>query len=540
MTKNRTFNIILMVFIIIGFYGCEKEFATVTASGIVDTTTVNFSNKYSKFIVRATNKKLNPVQSNNMPSGLIGAFNNNAFGSYKADFVSQLRPSQFNPTFATELEQLTIDKVIFSMPFFSTSVAQNEDGSTSYQLDSIYANKDGDFYKTIKISVYESNYFIRDFDPTSNELNVSQNYYSNKSTGASIINDSELEKELLFELDNFEPSAQEIQITENDSIIERLSPRIYTELDNIDYWQSKIFDKQGSEELSNSNNFNNYFRGLYFKVTTNDNLGSLFMFDPSQANITIYYSTESIDPGSNDDENEEDAVTNKTFTLSLSGNRINFFENNLNVPEEDESTLYLSGTEGAMGVLELFDEETTEHPNSNEDNQLPDVSIDIKDLINKDILINEANIVIEKTSSNDFEPHRLFIYDAENSFVLSDYNFDISASSDPATSRTNHLSTLYTETINDEVRAFYKFKVTNHIKNIIKNDSTNVKIGLTVSANVNLESEGITYDILDQDFPRNIPVSSNFYPKATKLSANYNNEISENVYLEIYYTEQKQ
>lgn len=540
MTKNRTFNIILMVFIIIGFYGCEKEFATVTASGIVDTTTVNFSNKYSKFIVRATNKKLNPVQSNNMPSGLIGAFNNSEFGSYKADFVSQLRPSQFNPTFATELEQLTIDKVIFSMPFFSTTVAQNEDGSTSYQLDSIYANKDGDFYKTIKISVYESNYFIRDFDPTSNELNVSQNYYSNKSTGTSIISDSELEKELLFELDNFEPSAQEIQITENDSIIERLSPRIYTELDNIDYWQSKIFDKQGSEELSNSNNFNNYFRGLYFKVTTNDNLGSLFMFDPSQANITIYYSTENIDPGSNDDENEEDTITNKTFTLSLSGNRINFFENNLNLPEEDESTLYLSGTEGAMGILELFDEETTEHPNSNEDNQLPDVSIDIKDLINKDILINEANIVIEKTSSNDFEPHRLFIYDAENNFVLSDYNFDVSASSDPATSRTNHLSTLYTETINDEVREFYKFKVTNHIKNIIKNDSTNVKIGLTVSANVNLESEGITYDILDQDFPENIPVSSNFYPKATKLSANYNNEISENVYLEIYYTEQKQ
>ncbi len=540
MTKNRTFNIILMVFIIIGFYGCEKEFATVTASGIVDTTTVNFSNKYSKFIVRATNKKLNPIQSNNMPSGLIGAFNNSEFGSYKADFVSQLRPSQFNPTFATELEQLTIDKVIFSMPFFSTTVAQNEDGSTSYQLDSIYANKDGDFYKTIKISVYESNYFIRDFDPTSNELNVSQNYYSNKSTGSSIISDSELEKELLFELDNFEPSAQEIQITENDSIIERLSPRIYTELDNIDYWQSKIFDKQGSEELSNSNNFNNYFRGLYFKVTTNDNLGSLFMFDPSQANITIYYSTESIDPSSSDDENDEDAVTNKTFTLSLSGNRINFFENNLNLPEEDESTLYLSGTEGAMGILELFDEETTEHPNSNEDNQLPDVSIDIKDLINKDILINEANIVIEKTSSNDFEPHRLFIYDAENNFVLSDYNFDVSASSDPATSRTNHLSTLYTETINDEVREFYKFKVTNHIKNIIKNDSTNVKIGLTVSANVNLESEGITYDILDQDFPENIPVSSNFYPKATKLSANYNNEISENVYLEIYYTEQKQ
>ena len=98
-------------FIVVGFYSCEKEFATVTASGIVDTTTVNFKNTYSKFIIRSKTLKLNPIQSNNLPVGLIGKFNNPEFGSYNAEFVTQLRPSQFNPIFAENLENLTIDKV---------------------------------------------------------------------------------------------------------------------------------------------------------------------------------------------------------------------------------------------------------------------------------------------------------------------------------------------------------------------------------------------------------------------------------------------
>lgn len=534
MTRNYTFKIILVTFfIVLGFQSCEKEFATVTASGIVDTTTVNFQNKHKKYIVRTKTHKLNPVQSNNMPVGLLGAFQNPEFGNYNAEFVSQLRPSQFNPIFVDDLEQLTIDKIVFSLPYYATATQQNEDESTTYELDSVYGNLDGDFFKSIKISVYESNYYIRDFDPSQNELNSSQKYYSNKSTGTNSINNSDLEKELLFKLDNFAPSNDEINIVENDSIIDRLSPRIYIELDNFDYWQSKIFDKQGSEELSNLNNFNNYFRGLFFKVESDDGQGSIFMFDTTKANITIYYSTKKIIP----DDDEEESINNKTFTLSLSGNKINFFNNNLNIPESDNSTLYLSGTDGAVSVLDLFDAETVEHPFNEE---LPDVSVDVEELMTNDILINEANIVVARKTASAFEPHRLFIYDIDNNTVLSDYNLDVSAGSNAATSRTNHLSTLITDTINGEVKNFYKFRITNHIKNIIKKDSTNVRIGLAVSADVNLESNGIRYDLLNQTTPDKVPVSSNIYPKATQLEANNNNELSEDVYLEIFYTEQKQ
>ena len=47
------------------------------------------------------------------------------------------------------------------------------------------------------LNVFESNYFIRDYDPSANEPNVNQKYYSNKSNGVNQINDLELEKELL-------------------------------------------------------------------------------------------------------------------------------------------------------------------------------------------------------------------------------------------------------------------------------------------------------------------------------------------------------
>ena len=170
---------------------------------------------------------------------------------------------------------------------------------------------------------------------------------------------------------------------------------------------------------------------------------------------------------------------------------------------------------------------------------MDDVSVDVEELMAKDILINEANIIIQKTGSNAFEPHRIFIYDLENNAVLSDYNLDVSASNNPRTSITNHLSTLITDTINGEVRHFYKFRITNHIKNIIKKDAKNVKIGLTVSADVNLEANGIIYEALDQDFPEKIPLSSNIYPKALILGGNDVNELSDNVFLEIFYTEQK-
>ena len=121
---------------------------------------------------------------------------------------------------------------------------------------------------------------------------------------------------------------------------------MYFEFEDLDYWRSKIIEKQGSSELSNSNNFNNYFRGLYLNVSEDNSDGSLTIFDPNQANITIYYNVKDID-----DETSESITTNKTYTLSFSGNRINFFNNALSIPVNNDESIHISGTEGSIGVL---------------------------------------------------------------------------------------------------------------------------------------------------------------------------------------------
>ena len=161
----------------------------------------------------------------------------------------------------------------------------------------------------------------------------------------------------------------------------------------------------------------------------------------------------------------DETVTNKTFNLNLSGNKIGFYNNALNIAENDNNTLSISGTDGSIGILELFSDEMIEHPF---DDNLPDVSVDVEELISNDILINEANIIVQKTGNSDFEPNRIFIYNLDDSSVISDYNLDISANSDPATSRINHLSALITDTINGEVKQFYKFRITNHIKTLLR------------------------------------------------------------------------
>ena len=58
-----------------------------------------------------------------------------------------------------------------------------------------------------------------------------------------------LKKNYYLEINDFHPDPSEIQLfyEDTDSIIERLSPRIYFEFEDLDYWRSKIIEKQGTQ-----------------------------------------------------------------------------------------------------------------------------------------------------------------------------------------------------------------------------------------------------------------------------------------------------
>src|SRR5690606_23550571 len=97
-------------------------------------------------------------------------------------------------------------------------------------------------------------------------------------------------------------------------------PGLRIKLDSL-FFQTKIIEMEGTEELRNSNNFKNFLRGIYFKVNSPTNNGSLFIFDATKAYVSIFYSF--------DDEDDPEVRDNGVFKLNFGGINVNTFSNQL-------------------------------------------------------------------------------------------------------------------------------------------------------------------------------------------------------------------
>ena len=101
---------------------------------------------------------------------------------------------------------------------------------------------------------------------------------------------------------------------------EEITPGLRIKLDST-FFQNNVIDMEGTPELRNSNNFKNFIRGLYFKVNSSSNDGSLFIFDKTKAYVSIFYTS---DKESNPDEKES-----KVYKLNFGGIAVNTFQNQL-------------------------------------------------------------------------------------------------------------------------------------------------------------------------------------------------------------------
>ena len=162
-------NVAVLALLITSFVACDKDFATI-GSDIIGQN--NFSTNYSNYEVTAYSRKLNPVQTNGLPVHLLGVYKDPVYGLTTATVVSQLSLSQLEPTFG---DDVTLDSVVLTIPYFSKTIEINSEGETIYELDSMFGNS------KMKLSIFENNYFLRSFDPNS-AFNTPQSYYSNQST----------------------------------------------------------------------------------------------------------------------------------------------------------------------------------------------------------------------------------------------------------------------------------------------------------------------------------------------------------------------
>ena len=539
------FQHIKIIVILLAFVSCEKDFASFDSEVINSDNAINFSTNSVEYNLTTKSEMVNPVQTNNLPSFLLGSYNHPQYGRSNSSFVGQMVPSEYNHDFG---DNVVLDSVVLTIPYFSRGIDTSEEGDITYEIDSVYGED------PIKISVYRNNFFFRTFDPFS-DFDTSQSYYSNGSLSVEeIIDAGQLEGELLFEIDDFTPSPEQINLTKIDTagnpyVAQRIAPALRFKLNNPNdnFWETNFFENEGNQVLTNEPNFKEFFRGLYIKVESNSN-GSIMLlnFASSNTKLTIHYTSDNTNVGDSDTGSIDDIETNQhEYVMNFSGNLINLFdnENPIDVGLIDQTNgsenIYLRGGEGIVSTLDLFSGTIT-----NDNGEEMSAFDHFKQFFYDDIadepirIVNEAYIefFVNQNFTNNDEPERIYIYNYEQNTALIDYFLDQSVSSLTINAKINHLEPLVRDSLDDDKGIKYKIRITEHLNNLILRDSTNAKLALGVISDV---ASVQNFKILDGSESENKRLASGIIlsPKGTILHGNLSADIEKRPKIKIYYTE---
>jgi hypothetical protein len=543
MLKNSFFKTIPFLLFIILFNSCDKEFSVVGEDIVGDNT---FGITKEEFPVVAYNQKIGPVQSNDMAVNPLGIYNNPSFGKTKANFVTQVALETLSIDFHASAE---VTSVVLTIPYFSTKTATNSEGVGTYELDSIYGPK----LAKMKLSIYESGYYMMDLDLNPGEqFTEPQKYYTNQyddfykkiqpseATPLLLNDDSDNAQNAEF---FFDPKEHSVTTTATDGTktTTRTAPGMQLNL-NKAFFETKIL-KASDAILANNDVFEEYFRGLVFNIESiGANEGNMAMINFQKGTITVNYK-ETIDK----------VVTEKKMVIKLSGHTASFLEqsdikegyanatNPANVDDTNgDANLYLKGGEGSISILKIFgDDNFGDDGVSGAKNGVPD-RLDI--LRTNKCLVNQAELTFyldSKAMGSSSIAQRIYLYDFDNNLVLADYTNDLSVSSNSKNNRFVFGGIIYKPKADTYEGSYYKFRITEHIRNLVKNkDLKNVNLGLVVTEDI---SKSSFYSLLDQTkIPLKVPMASVMNPLGTIVFGNNipsdNANYAKRLKFEIYYT----
>lgn len=565
---KKTFNALkytLLAVFIGTVAGCNEDFSTLD-SNVLNEDNFNLNAANQDISIKAYNENLQTLQINSLGANLLGHYTDPSFGTTTASVITQVTPATFGPNFGNNP---VIDSVKITIPYFSTRTNLTDgSGRPIFRIDSLFVkdNKPSINTNDFKLTIFQNTFFLRNFDPNNVE-STTQNYYSNAEstvnsaiTTSGTINFDDHIGYKIFEDLQFRPNASAREV--NGTF---LGPALEENLINSDedrnFWSELLFvDAAENSVFNNANEFRNYFRGLYFKVEPQNNDGSMLLInflDP-QANITVFYSR--------DDEINAGGRLQASYTLNFNGNRVNTFVNNFNndLPvvadtENGDSLLFLKGTEGAMGVVELFDGEVdcngdglidaldcfkkTFRKTDASGNILPAVNnrFELKRLINEAILVIYEDENLDNPIDDNgetFHTHdRLFIYDLASNTPLVDYITDPSiVSTNALVSRSFSLGTRTTD--DNGENAQYKLRLTGFLNNILVNESLDdrdvFKLGITNTNNVDID---VINDVLNiNSCVTAVPATAIITPRGTKINGT-NVDTDKKMRLRLFFTE---
>lgn len=541
MNKFPVFKSLIVAFGFILTLSCDKDYNEVGANIIGDD---NFTfDKDVASTVTCYNQFDAAVQSNNLPINMLGVNDVPGFGTTTASFVTQIELASI-PTLKTIVD---VQKVELTVPYYSTLISTDSNDNSTYVLDSIYGTKDANNVVTGKINlgIYESNKYLETYD----QFLSLKKYYSDEASifesnlGTIMLNDSIA----VSENSQFTFSAAqqtEITVAETEAgakTTTKVAPRMKLQL-NKAYFKEKLFGTAAAGKLVSNSVFKEYFRGIYFKVEAISGNNAMAALNFKNGKITINYTEKETATST--------TITHKTLVLNFNTNvqggtinTINFFKNTYNnsnlptgsIPALATTNLFLKGGSGFHSYIDLFGtaDENGKVPTKD---ALGNYVQEIKRIKDKNWIINEANLIFTSSSTSSFDenPNRIYLYDAVNRKPLLDYYSDAFVnSSKPKYSKLTHSGIKYTE--NGLTK--YKIRITNHIKNIINKDSTNVRLGLVVTEDINTVTNLFIKNAPTNKYYNRVPVSSVINPLGTILyGSDPNVEDSKRVKLEIFYT----
>ena len=517
---KRLSNITVALLMVLAFISCDDDFNTI--GGELIGGQLDSLPRYDAKVV-AYSKNIGGVQTNNLPSNLLGVYIDPVYGQQIANVLTQLSLSTNNPLFGTEP---SLDSVVLTLPYFNTQTELDDLGNPVYKLDSVYGNM------PFKLKISRSNFFLNDFNPEAN-FETRQRYYSDQGP----LFKSNLVGDPIYINEAFRPSNRGVVYLEENITGEidtiRAKPRLRVNLP-APFFQENIIDKQGSIELSNNNNFRNFIRGLYFEAEAlNDNgTMALLNFTDPEAGITLYYTNLVVDTADSDGDGDTTEMVEKqnSYKLNFGSNTVNTFSQALPSdilaeiesvdPEIGAENLFIKGGEGSMVIIELFEDEA-----------------EIEELRANNWLINEANLTFyvnqDKTQGGEAEPERIYLYNLDTNVPLIDYSFDQTFDQAiPLNSVSSHSGRLVRN--EDKNGISYKLRITEHVNRILNKDSTNVRLGLVVTQNINLIGNSALRTPVDGI--SRIPAASVITPEGTVLHGNLAADVSKRIKLNIFYT----
>ncbi|MEN2414721.1 DUF4270 domain-containing protein [Flavobacterium mesophilum] len=495
---------ILVAATVVFLYSCDRDFNAIGDDIIGDN---HFDLAPEKYDVLAYNQEVTPVQSNGLATNALGIYDNPVLGTTIGNYATQVTLSEYAPTIG---EAPVIDSVYLSVPYFNHVVATDATtGARTFELDSVFGPANG----KLNLSIYESGVQMRSnfYD---NGTQLPQLYYTDENATfdtykiGSRLNDSDNKKQNSeFFFDNSEITDKTVD-SNGKATLSKVAPEMRLML-NSQFFMDKIL-KAPAEKLANATVFQDWFRGLYFKVERSGaNPANMALLDFAKSGkITIKYKAKTASTTDGDATEDKSIVINLTgATASLQQDTKSasyasaISDSNINRTQGDES-LYIKGGQGSTTIIELFGKTDAIGYNKSDvlvskPNGVPDILDEMRhDFRTKKWRVNEVNLVFNidadkmAVKGSDGlqaeEPKRVYLYDMTNNVPLVDYSDGTTGAlaNNPKATKYVFGGILNIDS-NTKRGNYYKVRITNHVRNLIKDTTAvNVKLGLAVTEDI--------------------------------------------------------